>query len=544
MGNMAVMWPRALPDWVKSDPRRAAEIGVYNKLQSLLNGEWSVFYSRPWWGIGPKGGEVDGEADFILVHPVKGLLFVEVKGGRIAYSPELQRWQTKDRNAITHDIKDPVLQASTCKHHFLSRLKLVPDWPKGFMRFRHGVIFPDSLPPPAGDIALAGYDKELFCFASEYDSCLVDWVESRLRSHRPAGSTPEIGPGLKGIKVIHELIAKPVQLKVPMLREVQGDLNEMEVLLTGAQMTLIGIVQSMRRVIIEGGAGTGKTILAIEIALREAEIGKKVLLCCRSEPLANAISKKLNTVPGVTVTSFEQLKKIEDSSHQGALAVEMNWNSLLVDEAQDFAWEWWDLIEKIAKSTDASIRIFEDSNQAIYRLRDDLEARLNAVVLPLSVNMRNTKRIAKVTEELYQGPLIQAAGPAGEVPVVKYCEFEEAKVQAIQLVTLLLNEEKVAPSMIAILVPNAGVREEVLFILSRKKIVATDALRNQNNGIVVETVPRFKGLEAGVVILIADKILARNQEQAYVGVSRARSRLFVLGPIEGTPLGLALGKNS
>ncbi len=70
---MALMWPRELPNHVKADPRRDAERRVYEKLSKYLNDQWHVYYSRPWWGINSRGGEIDGEADFIIANEEKGI---------------------------------------------------------------------------------------------------------------------------------------------------------------------------------------------------------------------------------------------------------------------------------------------------------------------------------------------------------------------------------------------------------------------------------------------------------------------------------------
>ena len=51
------------------------------------------------------------------------------------------------------------------------------------------------------------------------------------------------------------------------------------------------------------------------------------------------------------------------------------------------------------------------------------------------------------------------------------------------------------------------------------------------SGIVVETIGRFKGLESLVVVLVLENdILEDPDRNAYVGFSRARSILKVLGP--------------
>ena len=44
------VWPRQLPDTVRNDRRRRAEVKVYDRLVSELPDEFHVFYSSPWLG--------------------------------------------------------------------------------------------------------------------------------------------------------------------------------------------------------------------------------------------------------------------------------------------------------------------------------------------------------------------------------------------------------------------------------------------------------------------------------------------------------------
>jgi hypothetical protein len=94
--------------------------------------------------------------------------------------------------------------------------------------------------------------------------------------------------------------------------------------------------------------------------------------------------------------------------------------------------------------------------------------------------------------------------------------------------------------MIAVLVPSGAIREDILGILMRKRIPACDSIRGTGHEVIVESVARFKGLESEIVILLTDRILAKNQELSYVAVSRARSRLYVYGAIDKTTLGNSL----
>ena len=51
------------------------------------------------------------------------------------------------------------------------------------------------------------------------------------------------------------------------------------------------------------------------------------------------------------------------------------------------------------------------------------------------------------------------------------------------------------------------------------------------NGLVCETIHRFKGLEADAVIVVLDDLDEEKDRQlAYIGLSRARSMLVVIGP--------------
>ena len=48
-----------------------------------LDDDWLVFHSVAWQGR-RHGRQGDGEADFVIAHPAKGITIVEVKGGAIS----------------------------------------------------------------------------------------------------------------------------------------------------------------------------------------------------------------------------------------------------------------------------------------------------------------------------------------------------------------------------------------------------------------------------------------------------------------------------
>jgi nuclease-like protein/AAA domain-containing protein/UvrD-like helicase family protein len=528
---MAVMWPRSLPQWVVQDPRRASEREVYRRLDRELDDGWSVYYSRPWWGISRTGAEVDGEADFVVAHPDKGVLFVEVKGGLVQHDSKTSNWTSTDRFGVTHRIKDPMQQALKSKHELLKKFRAVKGWPAHRVRMRHGVVLPDC--EPRGDELVGGYEQHLICFATECRDHLGGWVEARLASHLGEERDAESGPTVAGIAAIDATIAAPARLTVPLHRELEADMAQQDVLLTGAQLQAVIFIDSLPRVVVEGGAGTGKTLIASELANRSARAGRRTLLCCLSEALAVSLKRRIGELPGPVIKTLHELRVAASGGGLG------RFNAVIVDEGQDVEWRDWDLVEGCLDS-EGRLRVLFDSNQAVYRARDDLETRLQATALPLSLNLRNTRRIAAVTEPLYRGPLIQCTGAEGRPPVLLETSAANAPSRTVETVLELVHGQSLAPGDVAVLVSDPRSAIEIKSRLLTARLKTTDAVTRAPGAVVVETIARFKGLEAMAVVIMADRLCANNTELSYVGVSRARALLVVIGPIAGTQLGKAL----
>jgi hypothetical protein len=77
---MATTYPRVLLD---ADCKSDAEREVFSLLKARLDDPWEVFHSAGWVARHPGTGADDGEIDFVLVHPERGVVCLEVKGGAI-----------------------------------------------------------------------------------------------------------------------------------------------------------------------------------------------------------------------------------------------------------------------------------------------------------------------------------------------------------------------------------------------------------------------------------------------------------------------------
>ena len=527
---MAKMWPRQIPNWVATDRRRAAEIKVFEKLDQSFDDSWNIFYSRPWYGISSSGGEIEGEADFVLANSEKGVFFLEVKGGQISFDPLTSYWSSVDRNDIKHKIKDPIDQAKKCRYQFAKKLERQKGWPSGFINFRYGAVLPDTLEPSASLNSIGGHDKKFFCHSAEFESNFKNWIVKRMGIEEVSQTYANLGE--EGLRIIKSIIAEPVNLKASIGSDVHEELFVMDQLFTGAQLQIAISLQSMDRVVISGGAGTGKTLLAAEMSVFYNDLKFKTLVVTCSKPLSSHLQLRLTNFENVSVMNLED-----------ALANDVffgSWDAILVDEAQDVPWGLWNQIERLL-APNGRLLAFMDSNQSVYRPTADLSTLLGAKIFELNINLRNTRQIAKSTESLYHGPLVHAPGPVGRAPtIMDSSSFAEAIECCANLILDLTLKDSVKRSEIVILCRDKKTRERIQYELSERNILSTNSTGISFDVIRVETVPLFKGLEASVVIAICDSEWANNKEMSYVSISRARSRFYLIGNISKTLMHSAL----
>jgi hypothetical protein len=545
---MAVLWPKKLPRSILDDPRRKAEVRVYDRLAEVLDDSFHVFYSSPWLGTDRLGNEKDGECDFLIAHPEHGILAIEVKGGKeISFDPRDGQWRSMDHGGFVHKIKDPVAQARSAKHEILKRLNDSPRWPSRFIHAAHGVIFPSAGSPP-GNLG-ADRPARIFCCSQQFRSGLGVWIAERLKAgQRPDNCEPL---GRDGIAALERLLAHPFTLSFRIgaaLAEADTEFRVLE----PSQYQILDMIADIPRALVRGGAGTGKTVVAIEEALRSAATGRKTLLTCHSRPLASNLERKLRNIDNLTVAGFHALcgrisrqagvlapagigeRELYESALPNALyrAMEVQpfrrWDTVIVDEGQDFRDDWWVALDACLLPG-GRIRVFMDSNQRVYESAGDGVRDLSVVPVRLSRNLRNTKNIHKAASVHYSGPEIVADGPDGlEVSWVS-AERPDAKVEAAyrELRRLVFNEE-VAPGDIAVLVNGPAARASFLERSSGTSIPLTDAEIMALEDVVVDTVRRFKGLERPAIVLIVSGDEMDRCELAYVAFSRARAYLCVV----------------
>lgn len=542
------MFPSVVPDYIRRDVYRESECWVYDQLKEELDDDWRVYYSRPWIGLTDQGEEKEGEADFVVAHRDHGFLTLEVKGGQVRRVEGTEVWTSKNRLGITNNVKNPFRQASTSKFEILKQFKAEPGMSHRWITARHGVILPDCQEP---DLT-PGLDMPRFLTAFSSDcQWLGAWVKARLTRQRADDDPPGNGLGDAGLQALHRLLAGAIEFRTSLRRILSVDGREIE-RLTREQFDLLSSLEEEKQLSISGGAGTGKTLLALEKALRSAEAGRRTLLVCFNAPLGDHLREVTSDQAGIVAGSFHSVCRRMAPDIPDPAAGDQGWfehilpqamadvvqakpslkfDTVIVDEGQDFTDEWFRVLKRVLRDPeDGELYVFYDDNQRVYQRDDAWRADLPTFRFHLARNLRNTKTIHAASRPWYiSSRLSRPSGPDGQ-PVVwrSVAQHQTAESALSSVLSELTKQLDIDPKDIAVLTPRPRdnhplVREETLCGF---EVVA--AGRRAKQGLVFDSIRRFKGMERKVVVLIEPEAVT-DPEIAYVGLTRASLLLYVIG---------------
>lgn len=550
----------------------AAERRFYKLCQFELPAEWCVLFSTPWVGTTPSGRKYDGEADFIVLAPGLGLLVVEVKGGGVSYNPADGVWESVDRNGVRHRLsKSPFRQATAEKHQVLQILRNDGRWRRvhaGRIVAGHSVMLAD-VDDPSGAVSPES-PIEILGGRGDLDR-LQDWVRSTLQ-YLAGRSGDDESLSAAALAVAESILHGRVEAR-PLLASVLANEEQVRIELTEHQSRVLRGLGTRRRAIVCGGAGTGKTLLAMEKARSLAQSGGETLLLCYNNLLGDYLKAACRGTHRLYPMTFHELCswRIREANHQThrdllaearsefpssnrqdefdihfpyalTLAAELlpeRFDSIVIDEGQDFRPEFWLPVEWLLRdSTESHLFIFHDQNQALYTRSQSIPIQDEPFLL--TFNCRNTMPIHECAYRYYRGEPTDGRRELHGVPIESIVgPALGAQARSLQAqVTQLLEREGLQPEQIVILVcgePKSAYYSPLRGLpLPRCATWVVEGVAAER-GVRVDTVRRFKGLEADVVFLWGLDALPKTDEQEilYVGLSRAKSGLIVVGDRAG-----------
>lgn len=508
------------------DTRSRAELRVFDQLRSCFSGAdqhgWFAMHSL---NLPQHEYKRFGEIDFVVCGP-DGLFVLEVKGGSVSCRDGV--WETRNRNGPERLAESPFRQAEGALHGL--RKKLSAEFAAAFV-FGYAVVVPDvgDMPESAEwDRAVVADARNFRQFEQWLKKLISHW---RNKDRRASKASPD------QLRKLQQFLRPEFEAVMPLHASMHA-IEARVAQLTEDQLRYIDVVEANDRVICSGGAGTGKTMLALELAKRWSAAGMKVALTCHS-PWLRAYLEKAVT-PGVTVSLTNSAQVIARRA-----GIE-KFDALIVDEGQDVL------------NMDALVRLdsilhggldrgrwsfFHDVNNQSglcgeYKpdAYDYLDG-LGAARIPLRTNCRNTLPILeKVQKALDADVGTSAVGNGPAVREITAASREEAAATLQNELLKLMNNEGFDSSDIVILSPKTYSQSCVSLMPEHAEmhvsVLDSYSSRAAGDGAVgFAQIDNFKGLESSVVWLVdmcAPSANSPLRSSHYVGMTRARALLGMI----------------
>lgn len=513
--------------------RSFGEEVIYKALHQLPEGYY-VFYSLEWYNNGNHG-----EADFVLFHPQKGLLTLEVKSGGIDYSNGTWN-QTNTATKKRREIGDPISQARRSMFRFKEMLSFLMHGREhcvfGYAVWFPSISFSKAILPMNCEPEMVLDIDALLNPHSAIDK-VFNWWESSYGHTRLDN---------KSASTLINILA-PHYSAVPSMKLILKDQEYQFVRLTQEQSTLMLYLDEQRTATIHGSAGTGKTMLALEKARRLSEKGESTLFLCYNSFLKNFLSTSF-PIPNITYHTIHTLAQFicgnmlaadmvqwpeQLAEYLSMIDDEDDWlfQNVIIDEGQDIPST---LIDAVYKITKRHFYFFFDRNQQIQNKEiatwvTEVECRL-----VLQKNCRNTKEIADTTGKMVGMSITVDGAVRGDKPTFYLCESNHKMAEKIQFEVLkLIKETDIKPEEIVIL---TCVSEQNSALNGVNRIGSYSITHSfGEKGILCTTVRKFKGLEAKAVFLIDVTTTTLQNKSAkmllYVGGSRAKHILSIFSTL-------------
>lgn len=521
-----VVHPREAP----RPTRSVAEREVYEALRRALPDGWVAWHSLRL----RVGRQWEGEGDFVIAIPNRGLLVLEVKGGRM----ELRdgRWFQNG----TEMTKAPRDQAQAFVRNLagaLSRRGVV------FPAFGVACVFPDvdfSVGPTTPDLdGLVLGRRDL------------PWITQALKAVADRALPRPVDSDDRWMSVLHELWGETWVPHVR-LRDRIADAEQRAVALNEDQLDILEVAGESKRALVTGPAGTGKTIIGRELCLRRARSGGSALFLCFTDALAMSVGRSFAELDGANLQAIALRRLALDLTDAPAPDDAPGWHRLLraaavrarsrprydlvvVDETQDLEEADWALVEALTGPSD--FWAFRDPAQSFWpeRYMPERIVASGFATLRLRNQQRNPPSIAALAA-LYRDdapPQPPPLAPSDELRVVTCDPGTELDALRAELDRLVAHA--VRPDEIAVVSLAGQLRSEVVgcALLGAHELARADA-PEAGNRIIADTFLRFKGLERPFVIVVElDRSLdARYDTRMHIALTRATAGCAVLASRE------------
>lgn len=544
-----------IPPYMGEEIKSNAEKKMYDVLQKLNMKNAYVLHSL---GLPKHQSKIYGEIDFVVVCD-RGVACLEIKGGRVECRDG--KWFFKDRYSVEREKPEgPFAQVTGNMFSLRDVLK------KKFQNNKHmknlltacGVVFPDIEFKSVSQeiISEIVYDNRTEDITGYMNRVFDYWEERQHRqpSRLSPGDIRDIVQFLRGDFVF-----------IPTLSDRLNSVEKRLVRLTSEQAQLMQALSLNKHLLIEGNAGTGKTLLAVDFAKKKAASEKKVLFLTYNKNLANNVIRQVDTIENLKVINIHALfgeyvavdvKKMQENpnvyfseilpeifyEYLSELSDEelekIKYDLIIMDEGQDI------LKPLYLYSLDTLLRggfangdwaVFYDEKQNIYNpdYNDGMEILrgYNCTEFKLFVNCRNTVQIGTYSSKISGidlGEFIRENGE--EVQNISYEDDDDFK-KKITGILKNLRKEKVDIRDVVFLAPKKYKNSKVVQAGIEVNEIG-DNFDSSKELPVYATIQGFKGLDSKIVILTDVEYIRKENLSSflYIAGTRARTLLYIVTP--------------
>ena len=509
---------------------------------------------------------VSGELDFLVLAPGLGIFALEVKHGQVSRDGGIWKFENRYGKVNTSTI-GPFRQVSDTMHSLRSYLlevagnnfklkekirKLLFGWGVMFTSLEEFYDYGSEAEPwqlftrPSFRAPASHYIKELSKgFHNKYSG--KRWYEVN-----------DSRPSKKDCQEIFKLLRGDFSYSYTTLNQILDEENLIDHF-TEEQFETLSFMEYNDRVLIQGGAGTGKTIMATEWFQRNVAAGLRVGLICYNNKLGNKLNSELSAVINLNETnSFAGNLHSYMISLTGKVPPEINpqqfyeidlplesifvlediheedrYDLLIIDESQDLMTEsYLDVFDSMLKGglSNGKWVLFGDfCNQLIYqndpnKVLNILSAKSSFVrVPPLKTNCRNSKKIVFYNHTTTGCD--RQLSPVGMVDGEKVEHYFPVKSRQVEKVVEIISD-----------MLSKGIPESKISLLSCKSSTYSQLLHNDDikkwveKGLVFSTIHSYKGLQNSFVIATEFEELESDHSISllYVAISRAKLKFYLV----------------
>ena len=505
------------------------------------------------------------EIDFLVIIPAYGILCIEVKSQRdIKFDGD--RWYPETIK------KSPFKQALDARYAFYRSLKRFLPQAYHEIPILHLCIFPRSSFIAGESLATKACE---YIDRDAYDACsaqnsLIRLIENKMNIGI------EGDPDLKRLQApINQIqvdaivnVCSPIRRRQPeKSEEINRRQSELEAILRVQQKPVLQLCSLNDRVVVEGGAGTGKSLIGLEIAKRKAEAGLRVACICYNRLVGKWIESEIGKAnnPRLIGGSIYKLllamtdtavpenpsadwwsnecinliqEKLTDPEFKSASEVDY----LVIDEAQD-------ILARPALSECVKMLVNGGLKDGAYLILGDFLNQSLTIDLPsvggliekssrwkLEENCRNYASIGRVALTLsgsdsgtWKG-YMRGPGILDDWNVHYYNDDAE-QVEMVHKCIKLSHAQGYKDNDITVLT-FCSLQKSILNRLAQKGLSMEQAEQLDSDSITYSTISAFKGMD-NKVIIITDVVLSPQNKDLerrlfYTAMTRATEKLHMV----------------